>query len=68
MLNSAQIQEEYFVYKKRRRRRLQKNITLKNKRRLMLSLTISFGIIIIASFFMTRDIYISNNSKDLGFL
>lgn len=67
MLNSAQIQEEYFVYKKRRRRRLQKNITLKNKRRLMLSLTVSFGLIIIASFFMTRDIYISSNSKDLGF-
>jgi len=67
MLNNIQLQEECFVYKRRRRRRLQKNITLRNKRKIILSLTISFGIIIITSFFMTRNIYISSNSKDLGF-
>ena len=33
----------------------------------MLSLIISLGLITIVSFFITHDLYISSNSKDLGF-
>ena len=65
MINTLQLQKESFVYKKRRR--LERNIILRAKRKAMLSLIISLGLITIASFFITHNLYISSNSKDLGF-
>ena len=65
MINNLSLQTEPFVYKKRRR--LQRNIMQRTKRKIMLSLITSIGLIIIASFFITQKIYLSSNSKDLGF-
>ena len=65
MQNSLQLQKESFVYKKRRR--LERNIKKRAKRRVMLSLILSLGLIIIVSFFIAHSIYIFSNSKDLGF-
>ena len=65
MINNLQLQKESFVYKKRRR--LERNIKIRAKRRIMLSLIISLGLITIASFFITHNLYISSNSKDLEF-
>jgi hypothetical protein len=59
------LEAETFVYKKRRR--LEKNILLKSKRKKMSHLIISLGLITITSFFLTHNLYIHNNSKDLGF-
>jgi hypothetical protein len=67
MLNDIPIQEEFFFYRRRRKRRLERHIALRNKRKVMLSLIVSLGLIIIASFFITQNIYISSNSRDLGF-
>jgi hypothetical protein len=65
MINNLQLEKETFVYKKRRR--LERKIILKSKRRVILSVIIYFGLITIVSFFITYNIYIYNNSKDLGF-
>lgn len=65
MINNLQLQKESFVQKKRRR--LERNIIIKSKRRAILSLIISLGLITIISFFITHNIYISSNSKDLEF-
>jgi hypothetical protein len=65
MINTASLQASSFVYKKRRR--LERNILLRSKRKKMLFTIISLGLIIIASFFITNNLYISSNSKDLGF-
>lgn len=65
MINTLQLQKEAFIYKKRRR--LEKNIIIKAKRRAILSLIISLGLIVMTSFFVTHNIYISSNSKDLEF-
>ena len=67
MLDNTLLEEELFIYKKRRQRRVKRHAALRKKRKLLLSLIISLGLIIIASFFITRDIYISSSSKDLGF-
>ena len=65
MINNLQLQKESFFCKKRRR--LERNIKIRAKRRVMLSLIISIGLITIASFFITRNLYICSNSKDLEF-
>lgn len=65
MINNPALQNESFVYRKRRRTR--RSISKRSKRKAMLSLVISLGLIAIASFFITHNIYISSNSKDLGF-
>ena len=65
MQSSLQLQKESFVYKKRRR--LERKIIRRAKRKSIFFLIISLGLITIASFFITRNIYISINSKDLGF-
>jgi len=65
MINTLELQKESFVYKKRRR--LERKIITRARRRSILSLIISLGLIAIASFFITHNIYISSNSKDLEF-
>ena len=65
MVNNLHLQKESFVYKKKRR--LERKLIIRTKRRVMLSLIISLGLITIVSFFITHNIYISSNSKDLGF-
>lgn len=65
MVNNMYLEAEAFVYKKRRK--LERNILSKSKRKKMLHLIISLGLIIITSFFLTHNLYIRNNSKDLGF-
>src|SRR5471030_3098477 len=65
MINNLALQKESFVYKKRRR--LERNIMIRAKRKVMLSLIISVGLISLVSFFIAHNVYISNSSKDLGF-
>ena len=65
MGNTASLQIESFVYKKRRR--LERNILLRSRKKNMLFIVISLGLIIITSFSITKKLYISSNSKDLGF-
>lgn len=65
MINNPPLQNEPFVYRRRRRTRM--SINRRAKRKAMISLVISLGLITIASFFITHNIYISSNSKDLGF-
>ena len=65
MINASPLQLESFIYKKRRR--LEKNIMLRARRKDMLFLIISLGLIITTSYFITNKLYISNNSRDLGF-
>jgi hypothetical protein len=65
MVNNMHLKPEAFVYKKRRR--LERNILLKAKRKKILGLIISLGLITITSFFLTHNLYVRNNSKDLGF-
>ena len=65
MVNNLHLQKESFVYKKKRR--LERKLMRKAKRKSILSIIISLGLILAASFFITHNIYISNNSKDLGF-
>jgi len=65
MGNTASLQIEAFVYKKRRR--LERNILLRSRKKNMLFIVISLGLIIITSFSITKKLYISSNSKDLGF-
>ena len=65
MINNLQLQKESFVYKKKRR--LERNIKIRAKRRVMLSLIISIGLITTTSFFITHNLYICSNSKDLEF-
>ena len=65
MQSSLKLEKETFVYKKRRR--LERKIIRRAKRKSIFFLIISLGLITIASFFITRNIYISINSKDLGF-
>ena len=65
MINNLQLQKESYVYKKRRR--LERNTKIRAKRRVILSLIISIGLITLVSFLITRNLYISSNSKDLEF-
>ena len=65
MINASPLQLESFIYKKKRR--LEKNIMLRARRKDMLFLIISLGLIITTSYFITNKLYISNNSRDLGF-
>lgn len=65
MINTLQLQKESFVYKKRRR--LERKIMIRAKRKSIFCLIISLGLIIIISFFITHNIYIYSNCKDLGF-
>lgn len=65
MINNLPLQIEPFVYKKTRR--LERSNIIKSRKKALTSLIISLGLIIIASFFITHNIYISSNSKDLGF-
>jgi hypothetical protein len=65
MINNLQLQKESFFYRKNRR--LKRNIKIRAKRRVMLYLILSLGLIIIVSFFIAHDLYIFSNSKDLGF-
>jgi hypothetical protein len=60
------LQKESFAYN-RKKRRFRRNIITKDKKKFMFSLMISLGLIIIVSFFITHNIYINSNSKDLGF-
>ncbi len=65
MINNLPLQTESFVHRKRKR--LERNIIIRSRRKSMFFLIISIGFMILVSFFITRNIYISNNSKDLGF-
>lgn len=65
MINNMYLEAEAFAYEKRRR--LERNILLKSKRKKILHLTISLGLIFITSFLLTHSLYVRNNSKDLGF-
>lgn len=65
MINNMYLEAEAFVYKKRRT--LERNILLKSKRKKILHLIISLGLIIITSFLLTHNLYVRNNSNDLGF-
>ena len=65
MINNLQLQKEAFVYRKKRR--FERNIKIRAKRRVILSLIISIGLITTASFFTTHNLYVRSNSKDLGF-
>lgn len=65
MINNLPLQREPFVYKKKRR--LERSNIIKSRKKALASLIISLGLIIVASFFITHNIYISSNSKDLGF-
>ena len=65
MINNLQLQKEAFVYRKRRR--FERNIKIRAKRKVMLSLMISIGLITTTSFFITHNLYVSSNSKDLAF-
>ncbi|MDR3593946.1 hypothetical protein [Clostridium sp.] len=65
MINNATIELGSFVYKKKRK--LHRRIIAKSKRNFMLSLTISLGLIIITSFFISNNMYVYTNSKNLGF-
>jgi len=65
LANTLPLQIESFVYQKRRR--LEKNIILRSRRKGMFYLIISLALIIITSYFITNKLYISSNSKDLGF-
>ena len=65
MVNTLQLQKKSFV--SRKRRKLNRTIKIKAKRRVMLSLIISIGLITTVSFFATHNLYICSNSKDLGF-
>ena len=65
MGNTASLQIESFVYKKRRR--LERSIMLRTRRKNVLFIIIALGIILIASFFITNKLYISSSCKDLGF-
>lgn len=65
MTNNMYLEAEAFVYKKRRR--LERNILLKSKRKKLMHLIISIGLITLTSFFLAHNLYIRNNSKDLGF-
>ncbi|MCE5220808.1 MAG: hypothetical protein LLF98_05935 [Clostridium sp.] len=64
-MNNLPLQEESFVYKKRRR--FERNIKIRPKRRAILSLIISIALITTTSFFITYNLYVYNNSKDLEF-
>ena len=65
MVNNLQLQRESFVYKKRRR--LERNIKKRAKKKAMLFLIISSVLITSTSFFITHNLYVSSNSKDLEF-
>lgn len=65
MVNNLQLQRESFVYKKRRR--LERNIKKRAKRRAVLFLIISLVLITSTSFFITHNLYVCSNSKDLEF-
>ena len=65
LANALPLQFESFVYQKRRR--LERNIILHSRRKAMFYLIISLALIIITSYFITNKLYISSNSKDLGF-
>lgn len=65
MINNLPLQREPFVY--RRKRRLERSNLIKSRKKNLASLIISLGLIIVASFFITHNLYISSNSKDLGF-
>lgn len=65
MVNNLQLQRESFVYKKRRR--LERNIKKRAKRRAVLFLIISSVLITSTSFFITHNLYVCSNSKDLEF-
>lgn len=56
---------ESFVYK--RRRKLKKHNIARAKKRNMLFLILSLSFITISAFYITHNIYISRNSKDLEF-
>ena len=65
MINNLQLQKESFVYRKKRR--LKRNIKIKAKRRVLLSLIISIALITTTSFFIIHNLYVCSNSKDLEF-
>ena len=65
LINTESLKVKSFVYKKRRR--LDRNILLRSRRKNMLSMIIPFGLIVMTSFFITSKLYVSSNSKDLGF-
>ena len=65
MINNMYLEAEAFAYKKRKR--LERSILLKSKRKKTLHLMISLVLITITSIFITNNLYVSSNSKDLGF-
>lgn len=65
MSNNMSLEAEAFVYRKRRR--LERNILLKSKRKKIMYLVITVALITLTSFFLAHNLYIRNNSKDLGF-
>lgn len=65
MINNMPFEKDSIIHK--RKRRLERHTSVWRKKKTMLSITVSLGLIIISSFFISYNIYISSNSKDLGF-
>lgn len=65
MINNIYLEAEAFVYRKRSR--LKRTILLRSKRKKIIYLITTLGLITITSFFTIHTLYIRSNSKDLGF-
>lgn len=65
MTNNLPHEKNYVVYK--RKKRFERHLKERARKRKKLFLIISLGLIFIASFYITYNMYISSNSKDLGF-
>lgn len=65
MINNIPIKKNSYISKKRRT--LSKRITAKSKQRIIIYLITSLGLVVITSFFITYNIYVYTNSKDLEF-
>lgn len=66
MVKSIPLEEIKLIRKKRKK--LKKQIVAKSKRKVILSLVISLGLIIMTSFLIADNLYIYANSKDLEFV
>lgn len=66
MVKSIPLEEIKLIHKKRKR--LKEQIAVKSKRKIILSLTISLGLIISTSFLIADNLYLYTNSKDLEFV
>ena len=65
MLSNSLLEREAFTYK--RKRRLERHVKARTKKRIELLSIISLGLMILVTFHIVYSMYISSNSKDLGF-